>query len=161
MRRAKYGAVLTAAPKNTPIVELLKRSVNCLWPQRRLRKVVGVMALTVSTLAVTSEAMSWQRLEFFDARSNSMGYAIIQYGRIDLFDAKSNWVSYGPIEGGQVNLLDSNSSRLGHDTVGPGGIINFYDPKSKSLGYGKPDSGGQTINVFDGRSSFIGTIKVR
>ncbi len=114
-------------------------------------KTWGVTGIALILLAGIARAETGPRLDFFDAKSGGMGYAIIQYGRFDLYDAKSNWIGYGRIESGQGNLPDPNPNR----------IINLYDRKSNSIGYAKPGLGGQTLELFDARSSRLGTIKLR
>ncbi len=122
-----------------------------LLKERTMKQVIAIGSICSLFLAGIARAETGPRLDFFDAKSNRMGYAIVQYGRIDLYDAKSNWVAYGRIEGGQGSLLDRNPNR----------IINLYDPKSNSIGYAKPGPGGRTLELFDPRSSRLGTIKLR
>ncbi len=128
---------------------------------RSMRQVLAIGSICLLFLAGIAGAETGPRLDFFDARSNRMGYAIIQYGRIDLYDAKSTWIGYGRIEGNQADLFDPKSNRLGQGTSGPGGMVNFYDLKSDWIGYGKPGLGGQTFELFDARSTRMGTIKLR
>jgi len=71
--------------------------------------------------------------------------------RLEFRDAKSNWIGYGWVEGGQGKLPKSN----------PNCVINLYDHKSNSIGYAKPGLDGQTLDLFDGRSYRLGTIKLR
>ncbi len=80
-----------------------------------------------------------------------MGHAIIQQGRIDLYDGKSNWIGYGRIEGGQGSLPDPTSNR----------IIKLYDPEANSIGYAKLGLNGQTLELFNVRSTRMGTVKLR
>ena len=114
-------------------------------------KTLGVTGIALVLLAGIARAETGPRLEFFDARSNGLGYAIIQYGRVDLYDAKSNWVGYGRIEGGQGTLLDPNPNR----------IVNLYDQKANWIGYHRPGLEGHTLELFDARSTRMGMIKLR
>ncbi|HLC20486.1 MAG TPA: hypothetical protein VJM10_00060 [Candidatus Methylomirabilis sp.] len=121
----------------------------------------GVTGIALILLTGIARAETGPRHEFFDARSNGLGYVIVQYGRIDLYDAKSNWIGYGRIEGSRVDRFDPKAHRLGQGTSGPGGMVNFYDLQSNWIGYGKLGLGGQTLELFDPRSTRMGTNKLR
>lgn len=55
------------------------------------RRLIGA-SLSLLLPAGIAGAQAGHRLDFFDARSNGLGYGIIQYGRIDLYDGESNFI---------------------------------------------------------------------
>jgi hypothetical protein len=86
--------------------------------------VTRVVFIAAFVLAVFSEGLTAERVDFFDQQGGRTGYAVVnpETGRIDLYDAHSNRTGYGYVRpDGSIDVFNMNGTRRATITPGIGG----------------------------------------